>query len=54
MVIMDVIDYKEKSERQLNNKEHYCQLSKIKLQKTIKQTTTLEKSFKRKILLPKI
>ena len=28
VVIMDVIGYKEKAEAQLNNKEHYCQLSK--------------------------
>ena len=40
-VIMDVTDYIKRAETQLNNKEHYCQLSKDQTAATMKQSTML-------------
>ena len=38
VVIRDVTDYREKSGILLDNKDHYCHLSNIELQRTMKQS----------------
>ena len=45
---MDVVNYLEKTERQLNNKEHYRQLSKDQTSAN-KETVSNVIGFKRKI-----
>ena len=51
VVIMDLTDYIEKAERQLNNKEHYHHLSNCNKQWNSQQCfkKTFQKGFKKKI-----
>ena len=50
---MDVTNYIEKSERQLNNKEHYCQLSKDQTAANKETVNNVTKRFQKENLINK-
>ena len=50
---MNVTDYIEKSERQLNNKEHYCQLSKDQTPANNETVNNVIKNFQKENLITK-